>query len=71
MVIFLGTIFQGEIFWGEIFTELFSIYNRADRLYGSRISADCQQKLLFKKYDTSGRFLLVTFFEKREEGTQK
>ena len=32
---------------------------------GSRISADCQQKLLFTKHDTSGRFLLVTFL--REE----
>ena len=43
------------------------------RWYGSRISADCQQKFLFTKHDTSGRFLLVTFFEKqkREDGKQK
>ena len=32
----------------------------------SRISADCQQKLLFTKRDTSGRFLLVTFLEKQK-----
>ena len=34
------------------------------RWYGIRIPADCQQKLLFTKLDTSGRFLLVTFLEK-------
>ena len=43
------------------------------RWYGSRISADCQQKLLFTKHDTSGRFLLVTFLEKqkKEDGTHR
>ena len=42
------------------------------RWYGSRISADCQQKLLLRRHDTSGRFLLVTSLEKqkRENGTQ-
>ena len=41
------------------------------RWYGSRISADYQQKLLLTRHDTSGRFLLVTFLEKqnREDGT--
>ena len=41
--------------------------------YGSRIYANCQQKLLFTRHDTSGRFLLVTFLEmqKREDGTQR
>ena len=33
------------------------------RWHGSRISADCQQKLLFANHDTSGRFLLVTFLK--------
>ena len=42
------------------------------RWYGSRISADCQQKLRFTKHDTSGRFLLVTFLEKQNrEGMQR
>ena len=43
------------------------------RCYGIRISADCQQKLLFTKHDTSGRFLLVTFLEKqkREDSTHR
>ena len=36
------------------------------RWYGSRISTDCQQKLLFTKHDTSVRFLLVTFLEKKK-----
>ena len=36
------------------------------RWCGSRISADCQQKLLFTKHDTRGRLLLVTFLEKQE-----
>ena len=36
------------------------------RWYESRVSADCQQKLLFTKHDTSGRFLLVTFLEKQK-----
>ena len=36
--------------------------------YGSRISTDCQQKLLFTKHDTSGRFLLTTFLEKQKRG---
>ena len=35
------------------------------RWYGSRISADYQQKLLLTRHDTSGRFLLVTFLEKQ------
>ena len=39
------------------------------RWYGSQISAACQQKLFLTKHDTSGRFLLVTFLEKRENGT--
>ena len=43
------------------------------RWYGSHISADCQQKLLFTKHDTGGRFLLATCLEKqkREDGTQR
>ena len=43
------------------------------RWYGCRISADCQQKLLFMKHDPSKRFLLVTCPEKQksEDGTQR
>ena len=39
--------------------------------YGSRISADCQQKLFSLEHDVSWRFLLVTFLEeqKREDCT--
>ena len=40
------------------------------RWYGGQISADCQQRLLFTKRDTSWRFLLINFLEK-EDGTQK
>ena len=36
-------------------------------IYGSRISADCQQKLLFTKHDTSEKFLQVTFLEKQKK----
>ena len=38
--------------------------------YGSRISADCQQKLFSPKPDASGRFLPITFLkkQKREDG---
>ena len=45
----------------------------APRWYGSRISADCQQKLLFTKHDTSEKFLQVTFLEKqkKEDVTQR
>ena len=32
----------------------------APRLYGSRFSADCPQKLFSSKHDTWGRILLVT-----------
>ena len=43
------------------------------RWFGSQIFADCQQKVLFTKHDTNGRFLLVTFLEKqkREDDTQR
>ena len=42
------------------------------RWYGSRISADCQQKLLFANHGTSGRFLLVTFLKtQNREDTQR
>ena len=42
------------------------------RWYGDRIYANCQQKLLFTKQNTSGRFLEVTFLEKqkREDGME-
>ena len=40
------------------------------RWYGSRISADCQHKLLFTKHDTSERFLLITLkWDNRRERT--
>ena len=42
------------------------------RWYGSRISADCQQKLLVANHDTSGRFLLVNFLKtQNREDTQR
>ena len=43
------------------------------RWFRSQIFADCQQKVLFTKHDTNGRFLLVTFLEKqkREDDTQR
>ena len=42
-------------------------------LYGSRISADCQQNLLSLKHDTSGRLLQATFLkeQKGEDDTQR
>ena len=33
----------------------------------SRISADCQQKLISSEYDTGKRFLLITFGEQKRE----
>ena len=32
---------------------------------GSRISTDCQQKLILSAHDTGGRFLLVTSWRKK------
>ena len=49
---------------------LFAFHQLKSIIKGSRISADCQQKLLFTKHDTSGRFLLVTFLEKQNRGWQ-
>ena len=46
---------------------------REPRWYGGRIFADCQQKLLSPKHDTSGRFLPVIFIKKqrREDDTKR
>ena len=49
---------------------LFAFHQLKPIIKGSRISADCQQKLLFTKHDTSGKFLLVTFLEKQNRGWQ-
>ena len=39
----------------------------ASRWYGSRFSADFQQKLFLSKHDTGGRFLLVTLLRNRRK----